>query len=460
MPDQDTLRIFVAMPGNMGEHATWRNTTEIKEYLLEPVREELANQLKRDIELYIEKDKLEGSPIYKSMYSEAWMADIYIADLTGNNPNVYLELGARWALKDAVTILISQDVTNLKFNVAGVRAFPYGDSPGELKEAISTIVTVAMNGIKRLEDPEDNFCDSPVREGAPIVTIPRAELTALQEQVESLQWLRGEDLLKAALEADDPDDRLRMLREVVKLNPALGQGQLLLGIELRKFGEYDPAIEHLKQAASLEPDCAACYRELGVAYNKAGQPDLGINALREAVRLDRGDAEALNNLGGALRRKGLANAPDEYDWAILEEARDSYDRAGEIEQMNSYAKVNVARLDLLLSRQDPARYDQALDDLIKLRNLCQWNYDTDPAPPDQKYWGGFDLADTYLLSGDVERGKLLYGQVRNDVTPEYQASVFSSVRGSLQYLLDADVLPDEVEEAVNLVLKLMERMLN
>ncbi|MCU1347132.1 MAG: hypothetical protein JWO56_162, partial [Acidobacteria bacterium] len=47
-----------------------------------------------------------------------------IADLTGSNPNVYLELGFAWG-KSIPTILLAQDVSDLRFDVRGQRCVQY-----------------------------------------------------------------------------------------------------------------------------------------------------------------------------------------------------------------------------------------------------------------------------------------------------------------------------------------------
>lgn len=47
-----------------------------------------------------------------------------IADLTGANPNVYLEVGYAWG-KGKNTILLIKDSDELKFNVQGQRCLEY-----------------------------------------------------------------------------------------------------------------------------------------------------------------------------------------------------------------------------------------------------------------------------------------------------------------------------------------------
>ena len=51
-------------------------------------------------------------------------ASFVIADLTGANPNVYLEVGYAWGC-DVPTLLIVKDTQHLKFDVQGQRCLPY-----------------------------------------------------------------------------------------------------------------------------------------------------------------------------------------------------------------------------------------------------------------------------------------------------------------------------------------------
>ena len=91
------LNIFVAMPGTtMGDRATYKNPEDVKANLLQLVVERLKSVVNCEVQLTIEKDKKTAGVIHESMFAEARDADVYIADLTGANPNVYLELGVRW----------------------------------------------------------------------------------------------------------------------------------------------------------------------------------------------------------------------------------------------------------------------------------------------------------------------------------------------------------------------------
>ena len=146
MPEQP-LRIFVAMPGtDMGPNASYKEPESVKENLLDPVVGRLEARIGRNVQLVIEKDKRVPGGIHDSMFSEARDAEVYIADLTGANPNVYLELGVRWALRDYVTVVICQSVEDLKFNVTASRAITYG--PKNLIKAADDIASAILDGLE------------------------------------------------------------------------------------------------------------------------------------------------------------------------------------------------------------------------------------------------------------------------------------------------------------------------
>lgn len=62
-------------------------------------------------------------------------ASFVVADLTGANPNVYLEVGYAWG-RDIPTVLACKNVEDLKFDIRGQRCLVYG-SIRDLKEQLS-----------------------------------------------------------------------------------------------------------------------------------------------------------------------------------------------------------------------------------------------------------------------------------------------------------------------------------
>ncbi|MGH3825130.1 MAG: RICIN domain-containing protein [Pseudonocardiaceae bacterium] len=166
------------------------DTAAIKHHLYDPVAEQVAAALGTEVDLRIEKDKISQGLIHRSMFDEALQAPVYIADLTGANANVYLELGVRWALRDHVTVLVCQNINqDVKFNVAVNRVIHYGQNPTELESARKKIVAAILEGL------ESKRVDSPVRHGLDVNKL-HPEIARLRQE-RTVRHAPGDRLLRS-----------------------------------------------------------------------------------------------------------------------------------------------------------------------------------------------------------------------------------------------------------------------
>ena len=74
--------------------------------------------------------------IIQRILSRIASARVVVADLTGANPNVYLEVGYAWALK-VPTVLVARHPDELRFDVKGHRCLMYGGSIRELEKLVA-----------------------------------------------------------------------------------------------------------------------------------------------------------------------------------------------------------------------------------------------------------------------------------------------------------------------------------
>ncbi|MDH2425062.1 tetratricopeptide repeat protein [Sphaerisporangium sp. TRM90804] len=429
------LVVFVAMPGsNMGDHATLKEVAKVKKFLYDPVVARLENELGVEVELRIEKDKYSGGVIYRSMFGEALEAPVYIADLTGANANVYLELGVRWALRDNVTVLVCQSVEHdVKFNVAANRVIPYGIDPGQLQDACARIVRAILDGI------EKGHPDSPVREGAGVISVSKAELDQLRADIARLHEERGDELVAAAMNATH-EDRVMYLKRALENNPVNFRAQLHLGMSLSKAGDYETAIAHLGQAVSLVPDDGPAWRELGVAQSRSQKLDDAIESFERAVAIDPSDADALSSLGGVFRRKSrnFYDRTGDQDWVTLRDAREAYARAEKINSKDTYPLINVAKLDLLLSRGEPDGQASALARFQDLEDLTRYTAKTEG---EKDPWKWLDLADTLAVNGDGAGAVKAAQRGINSLEPAHRASSVEAALPTLRDLVVTNCLP-------------------
>lgn len=439
------IRMFVAMPGTtMGENA-WNDIPEIKSNLLEPVADGISERIGREVELVIEKDKLSIEPIHRSMFREAYESDIYIADLTGANANVYLELGVRWALRDGVTIPIAQDVTAVKFNVSATRVIPYGSGPNVLRQAIAQIVEAAVHGINN-----PGRIDNPVRDGAPLVAIERSKLNQLTDQIERLRAERADDLVTAAKDAQ-PEAAIGLLEQALERNPHNFEAAFSLGVLLRKSGRNEDSAAKLRMALDTQPNSAEAWRELAVTLSLDGELEQAERAAHRSLELVPGNKETHSNLGGIYRRRARQLESAEQ-MVMLERARAEYAKAHGIDQNDTYPLINMALIDLWLLHGST----DADTTLAKLMLLTQLGIMNNPQDP----WKRFDLSTTYALKGEAAEAEAAAREAIGLIPVAERNSYLSSAIAPLKDALSNTALAADQKQAIVAVLGVFESNLD
>jgi tetratricopeptide (TPR) repeat protein len=440
------------MPGDesMGEQATWTNGEEIKTDFLEPVRKRLEERMGRPVELHIETEKHEMGPIDQSMFREAFEADVYIADLTGGNPNVYLELGTRWALRKGVTIPVYQKGAKIRFNAQNARAVAYESNAPALRKAIDSVVDAAVHGLT-----VQGHNDSPVLAALPVTVLNDVdhnrlldEITHLRRENARFHEERAANFIEAAEIADTVDQRIALLQEAIGYNPASPDVHLALGVALRLRGRYSEATDKLQLAEQLAPNRPEISRELGVALSRAGELEPAVAAFRRSLALDPDNEETSANLGGTYRRMARAEEiGGQVYLELLEEARKAYAAAGRAN--DSYAALNEAIVELLLSRGDPKLQEDVQLKLVKLRGLAEYQeYKSDSGDA----WKLLDLASILVLTGQtgpgIDKARLAIELIPQ---PEYRSYLEPTI-DSLGDCVAARVVPEPVADGVQMLI--------
>lgn len=438
----DELRIFVAMPGTkMGSKASWTNIAEVRRWLLEPVASGVGERLARSTKLVIEKEKTEPGVIHNSMFAEAANAEIYIADLTGANPNVYLELGARWALRDNVTVLIAQS-TEVEFNVSPSRVIPYGKGPEELNKSISDIIEACVAGLAA------GRVDSPIRQ-ASYIQISRLELDSLKSEVAKLRGGESRALLAASHSAVGPE-KMRLLSQAVELSPNNFEVLLEVGVTYRELGEFDGAIDTLSTASVLAPNDSQVWRELGTAQSIAGRLEEAASSLRRSLEVDDRDGETWANLGGLQRRRARNAEPEpRFDHDLLGESLRCYRKSAELRPNETYALINVATIKLVLTAFGTGTVHEAIGDFESLVHLCRFECRTSPDDP----WKRFDLAQSLAVVGLGDESLAEARAAVNLASTDRLSTMRRSALSPLKDLIEVQEIPTISMQAIKDLIK-------
>jgi uncharacterized protein YndB with AHSA1/START domain len=278
----------------------------------------------------------------------------------------------------------------------------------------------------------------------------------LAGKIAQLLEAQADELLSAAGQAPGSGQVIELLKRAVDRDPGNVQARYQLGVALSQAADYEAAIAELRTALALEQDLPEGWRELGVALSRSGQLAPAEEAFRRSLELDDGQAETWSNLGGLRRRMARtpgASTDAPFDWAMLREARVAYHHASKLFDHDTYALVNEARVDLLLSAREPAGRPAILARLGKLEHLARYEAYPD-APERRDPWKGFDLADTLLLTGRTDEGLAELRSAIELVDPLDRAATLTSVIAPLQDFLLAGVLAGPAADGVRTAIDL------
>jgi uncharacterized protein YndB with AHSA1/START domain len=278
----------------------------------------------------------------------------------------------------------------------------------------------------------------------------------LADKIAQLLEAQADELLSAAGQAPGSGQVIELLKRAVDRDPGNVRARYQLGVALSQAADYEAAIAELRTALALEQDLPEGWRELGVALSRSGQLAPAEEAFRRSLELDDGQAETWSNLGGLRRRMARspgASTDTPFDWAMLREARVAYHHASKLFSNDTYALVNEARVDLLLSAREPAGRPAILARLGKLEHLARYEAYPD-APERRDPWKGFDLADTLLLTGRADQGLAELRSAIELVDPLDRAATLASVIAPLQDFLLAGVLAGPAADGVRTAIDL------
>lgn len=208
--------------------------------------------------------EVRAGDIRTDMFQELLLADLVLADLTIDNPNVWYELGVRHALRSRGVVLISGGHVTTAFDLYTDRKVRYGlrdggPDPATLandREVLAGVVRATMESWKG-------------RRISPVY--------ALLPQLEEPEWeqLRVGDVREFWEAHDAWKNRIDLARKAERIGDVLvladeapvaafrSMAWIEAGVSLRKGQHYRSAIEQLDRGLAIEPDNLVALREKG-----------------------------------------------------------------------------------------------------------------------------------------------------------------------------------------------------
>lgn len=411
--------------------------------------------------------------IRTDMFQELLMADLVVADLTLDNPNVWYELGVRHALRARGVVLVSGGRVPTAFDLYTDRKLRYGVAAGGPDPA-----TLDADRRSLAEMVEATMESWQGRKVSPVYQL----LPNLQEP----DWrsLRIGDVREFWEKHEAWEARIELARRTGRIGDLLvlaeeapvaafrAEAWIRAGTALRKAERFKFALEQLERGLAIEPqhlgglrEQATCLQRLALAGAAGHSLDRARAHCRRVLDDHPDDAETWALLGridkdawtATWRRPDRpvaqmrADAADED--ALLRAAIDSYGQGYRRNPAHYYSGINALTLmHLYRHLTGDARFDHRMDTLagaVRFAAECG-------AGEAQTFWSRTTLGDLEVLVGNPDTVKAAYKEAVAQSENDWFA--INSSRAQLLLLRDLGFRTEAVETGIGVFDRALQRL--
>jgi adenine/guanine phosphoribosyltransferase-like PRPP-binding protein len=147
-----------------------------------------GDRIEHELEVIRELENVAPGAITASIVRNIAESHIAIIDLSGRNPNVFLELGIRFALRRNGTILLVQDIAQVPFNVHHFRVVEYKPRYHGIAKARKDLTATVRTTLEVLARPSPPTTDSLVFDALPSLRISGLGFTEESPATGKVSW--------------------------------------------------------------------------------------------------------------------------------------------------------------------------------------------------------------------------------------------------------------------------------
>lgn len=446
---------FVAMPfGTKPNHeGTPIDFNRIYAELIKPALEDAG------CEVFRADEEQRAGDIQTDMFQELLVADLVVADLTLDSPNVWYELGVRHALRERGVVLIQGPRPTQPFDIYTQRKLRY-----QLKEGVPDPASLKTDRKALADMARNTLAASADRTVSPVYALldhlrePRwRDLLLAQKNEFSEVYGRWNSWMEVARQKNRVGDIL-VLADETPTQALWLEGKRAAGNSLVKLRQYAFALEQFEAALEINPGDKASREKKAVCLGRLGRYEEAREWTRQLTEDYPKDPEAWALAGrvekdnwiqrwrvdGATPAQMRKSAAQEL--ATLEETITPYRQAFIANPAHYYSGINALTLLLLQEHLDGAPERTVVDNLI---GGVLWSCLTAQERDRKDYWARASYAEICLLVNPKEA-----------VIREYRVAVaaanrdwfaLDSTHQTLEMLRDLEFRPEETAAAMAIV---------
>ena len=415
------------------------------------------------LEVFRADEEQRAGDIITDLFQELLIADLVVADLTIDNPNVWYELGVRHALRARGVVLICGGRTPTAFDLCPQRKLRYSIKNGAADPA--TLESDQRHLTEMAEATMESWHgrkESPVYHLIPNLQEPDWKSLRIGDVKEF--WQRHdawEEQIILAGKARQIENML-VLADEAPVAAFRAEAWIKAGEALRKAERFDFALEQLERGLAIKPNNLTGLQEKGICLQRlalAGSPIYSLDRVRahyhSVLAQYRDDAETWALLGRVNKDAWIAawRQPDytsaqmrdeatDQD-ALLQAAIDSYASGYRRNPNHYYSGINALTL-MYLYRDltHESRYDKDID---LMTGAVRFAAECEPHEP-QRFWSQVTLGDLEVLIGTPDTVKAAYKEAIAQNDKDWFA--LNSSCAQLQLLKDLRFRPETVEAGI------------
>jgi tetratricopeptide (TPR) repeat protein len=446
---------FIAMPFGTkpGHDGAPIDFDRVYAELIRPALEEAG------CEVFRADEEQRAGDIRTDMFQELLVADLVVADLTLDNPNVWYELGVRHALRARGVVLMQGPRPNQPFDIYTDRKLRYS-----LKDGAPDPATLAQDRARLAAMARETLDASTARKVSPVYVLlehlrePQWRDLLLAERNEfSEAYEAWASRLEVARQKNRPGDILVLADETPTRALQL-EARRAAGNSLIKVRHFDLALEQFEAALAIHPDDKPSREKKAVCLGRLGRYEEAREWTRQLTEDYPKDAEVWS-LAGRVEKDNWIQRWRQADGtpaqmreaaaaeqASLEEAIAPYHQAFIADPSHFYSGTNSLTLHLLLEHLGGAPDKTVVNNLI---GGVLWASLTAQERDKKDYWARASYAELCLLVNP-----------KDTVIREYRTAVaaanrdwfaLDSSRQTLELLRDLEFRAEETAAALAIV---------
>jgi hypothetical protein len=300
----------------------------------------------------VRADQDVGELIVTQLIERLYFADLFLAEMTVPNGNVYYQVGVRHAAREKGCVLLAADWSKPLFDVAQMRTIRYPLVDGDVGETAAQVIRAAI---------KPKIVDL-AKGGSPIFESIKGYPSDVDEaEASTIKELMAEAAFQGrirAVRAQPLSQRMpaaKALADEVSQPPTRAE-VALAAIRLLKDSAdtADDSTWLTNFVARLPADIASLeeVRETNAfALANAGKPIEAIAKLEELMTLSGPTPERLGLLGGRYKRLAAKASTPAERVVYLNKSIDAYERGMEMDLNQYYCSSNLPRLYLQRNRK-------------------------------------------------------------------------------------------------------------